>query len=58
MNIHVAEAEAKKRAARIGLAIAVRPEDESTARTILEAGGETVYSIGSIEAGSGLVRVD
>ncbi|MBT8443909.1 MAG: phosphoribosylformylglycinamidine cyclo-ligase [Gammaproteobacteria bacterium] len=42
----------------IGLVIGVRPDDESRAREVLEAGGETVYSVGTIEAGSGQVRVD
>jgi len=42
----------------IGMVIAVRPGDVATARTALEAAGETVFEIGSVTAGSGQVLIN
>jgi len=42
----------------IGMVIAVRPDDVSTAREALEAAGETVLEIGSVTAGSGQVLIE
>jgi phosphoribosylformylglycinamidine cyclo-ligase len=42
----------------IGMVIAVRENDIARARAVLESHGETVYTIGSIESGSGQVRID
>jgi phosphoribosylformylglycinamidine cyclo-ligase len=42
----------------IGMVIAVRPDDEITAREALEAAGETVFKIGSVATGSGQVLID
>jgi len=42
----------------IGMVIAVRPDDEITAREALEAAGETVFKIGSVATGSGRVLID
>ena len=41
----------------IGMVVAVRADDEAQARDVLEAQGETVYTVGSVTAGSGAVRV-
>jgi len=42
----------------IGMIVVVAANDEDRARATLEAGGETVYSIGRIVDGSGRVRID
>ena len=36
----------------IGMIVVVHPTDESRARTLLEAGGETVFDIGEIQPGT------
>jgi len=41
----------------IGMIVVVGPNDEDRARETLEAGGETVFSIGRIVDGSGRVRI-
>ena len=42
----------------IGMVIAVRDNEVARARTVLESHGETVYTIGSIESGTGQARID
>ncbi|MFQ5635422.1 MAG: phosphoribosylformylglycinamidine cyclo-ligase, partial [Gammaproteobacteria bacterium] len=42
----------------VGMVIGVRPDDETQAREVLEAHGETVVSVGRIAEGTGRVRVD
>ena len=34
------------------MVLVVHPSDESSARTLLEAGGETVFDIGEVQAGT------
>ena len=42
----------------IGMALIVAPDDEAEACAILEAEGETVFTIGHVEAGQGPARAD
>jgi len=42
----------------VGMVIAVRPDDVTTARAALESAGETIFEIGSIADGSGQVQID
>jgi phosphoribosylformylglycinamidine cyclo-ligase len=42
----------------IGMVIAVRPDDAETAQQVLRDGGETVFDIGAVEPGSGLVTIE
>jgi phosphoribosylformylglycinamidine cyclo-ligase len=42
----------------IGMTLIVAPGDEATARAMLEAAGETVFSIGHVEAGEGPARAE
>ena len=54
---HVAEAEMLRTFnCGIGMVVIVRPDDADTARRALEAGGETVFDIGTVDAGSRRVR--
>ncbi|MBW4023747.1 MAG: phosphoribosylformylglycinamidine cyclo-ligase [Proteobacteria bacterium] len=42
----------------VGMALIVAPEHEAEARRILEAEGETVFTIGALEAGDGPARAE